>query len=321
MVFTLNSNQNEEEYICTSKTAKSKVIVIAGSTASGKSKIAFDLAKRIDGIIINADSMQVYRDVATLTARPSPEEEKQVEHFLYGFLEPQESCNAYKWGELAAEEIKRGWERQKIPIIVGGSGFYIQTLLKGISPVPQAETEVRKKVKEEYDRLGHSAFLEKIRRNDDRFSYTDPQRLLRAAEVLEQTGRSICYWQSKPYRKVLDADFLCLLTHLPREELYRRCNERFRRMMDLGAVDEVRELLRKDPPEDSLILKAIGVAEIRKYLLSEMTLEEVMDQASRMTRNYAKRQLTWFRHKYTPDIIVQDLQSADILTKVLHFLS
>ena len=296
------------------------MIVVAGPTASGKSGLALDLARRLGGRIINADSMQVYRDVPTLTARPSPAEEKTAEHRLYGFLEPEENCSVFKWVRLAAREIEEAWEKGRVPIVVGGTGFYLQTLIKGISPVPQADETVRARVRREFEESGYDRFLADFRKRDPSFPFTDPQRILRAAEVLTQTGKSVTYWQSLPFKKEIDADFLCFLTQLPREELYRRCDERFQQMMRGSAVEEVRILLAKKPPADSLVLKAVGVSEIKAFLNGEITRDQAVDHACRMTRNYAKRQMTWFRHRFAPDYIVDDVKSRDILTKALHFL-
>lgn len=140
------------------------MIVVAGPTASGKSGLALDLARRLGGRIINADSMQVYRDVPTLTARPSPAEEKTAEHRLYGFLEPEENCSVFKWVRLAAREIAEAWEKGRVPIVVGGTGFYLQTLIKGISPVPQADETVRGRVRREFEESGYDRFLADFRK-------------------------------------------------------------------------------------------------------------------------------------------------------------
>lgn len=170
---------------------------------------------------------------------------------------------------LAAREIAEAWEKGRVPIVVGGTGFYLQTLIKGISPVPQADETVRGRVRREFEESGYDRFLADFRKKDPSFPFTDPQRILRAAEVLAQTGKSVTYWQSLPFKKEIDADFLCFLTQLPREELYRRCDERFQQMMHGPAVEEVRILLAKKPPADSLVLKALGVSEIKAFLTAK----------------------------------------------------
>lgn len=278
------------------------------------------LAKELNGVVINADSMQVYKDVPTLTARPSEAGQQGIPHCLYGFLEPDENCSVFKWVKLAAQEIAQVWQNNKVPVIVGGTGFYLQTLIKGISPVPQVKEDTRTEIRKRFERQGYDAFLKEFQEKDPSFSFTDPQRILRAAEVLAETGKSVTYWQSLPFQKEIEADFLCFLTDLPREELYNRCNKRFEQMMKNGAVEEVKTLLAKNPPEDSLIMKAVGVSEIKAMLSKKMTREQAVSHACQMTRNYAKRQMTWFRHRFFADQVVSDAKSRAILTKALHFL-
>ena len=320
MVSTANSCEKKEQLLCSAKSAKNKVIVVGGATASGKSGLALTLAKELDGVVINADSMQVYKDVPTLTARPLEAGQQGIPHRLYGFLEPDENCSVFKWARLAAREIRQAWQENKVPVIVGGTGFYLQTLIKGISPVPQVKEETRAEIRRQFEERGYEAFLKEFQKKDPSFMFTDPQRILRAAEVLAETGKSVTYWQSLPFQKEIDADFLCFLTDLPREELYTRCNKRFEQMMEKGAVGEVETLLAKNPPADSLIMKAIGVFEIKEMLSNKILKNEVIDHACRCTRNYAKRQMTWFRHRFFADMIVCDEKSPAILTKALHFL-
>lgn len=296
------------------------MIVVAGPTASGKSSLALDVAQCLNGVVINADSMQIYRDVPTLTARPKSADEEKAEHRLYGFLEPQETYSVFQWVQSAAREIKRAWAKGKVPVVVGGTGFYIQTLIKGISAVPQTKDDIRRQIREELETLGYEKFLKEFQRKDPLFSFTDPQRVLRAAEVLRQTGQSITYWQSLPFQKEVEADFFTILMDLPRAVLYERCNERFGLMLRGTAVEEVRELFSKNPPADSPILKALGVMEIKDCLDGRISQEEATEHACQMTRNYAKRQMTWFRHRFEADDVVNDVKSADILTKALHFL-
>ena len=296
------------------------MIVVAGPTASGKSGLALDMASRANGVVINADSMQVYRDVPTLTARPSIEDEQKAPHRLYGFLEPSDAFSVYKWVKLAAREIRTARAENKVPVVVGGTGFYLQTLIQGLSPVPQAEEAVRLSVRQEFERVGADEFIKAFQKKDPSFAFTDPQRVLRAAEVLEQTGRSVTYWQSLPYQKEIDADFFCILLDPERQTLYDRCNRRFAEMMKSGAVEEVKTLFAKNPPSDSLVLKAVGVLEIKAFLDGTMTKEQAIEHACQMTRNYAKRQVTWFKHRFLPDIVVSSIKSSGALTKALHFL-
>lgn len=300
---------------------KNKAIVVAGPTASGKSALAIRLAQAANGVVINADSMQVYRDAPTLTARPTVEDERKVPHRLYGFLEPDESFSVFKWVRAAAAEMRAAWAAGKIPVVVGGTGLYLQTLINGMSPVPQADAAVRQSVRDECERLGFDAFLADFQRKDPDFSFTDPQRVLRAAEVLAQTGKSVTYWQRLPFEKAVDADFHDILVNPDRAELYARCDKRFDLMMQSAAENEVRALLAKNPPADSLIMKAVGVAEITAFLNGEATMDQAVARARQATRNYAKRQITWFRHRFRADTVVSDAESNDALTDALHFLS
>ena len=320
MVSTANSCEKKEQLLCSANSSENKAIVVGGATASGKSGLALTLAKELNGVVINADSMQVYRDVPTLTARPSESEQQGIPHRLYGFLEPDENCSVFKWVRLAAEEIKRAWRENKVPVVVGGTGFYLQTLIQGISPVPQVKDETRAEIRRQYERQGYDKFLKDFQKKDPFFTFTDPQRILRAAEVLAETGKSVTYWQSLPFQKEIEADFLCFLTDVPREELYERCNKRFKQMMKIGAVEEVQTLLAKNPPADCLIMKAVGVAEIKAMLSKEMSREQAVLHACQMTRNYAKRQMTWFKHRFFANQVVSDAKSRVILTKALHFL-
>ncbi|MBO4643203.1 MAG: tRNA (adenosine(37)-N6)-dimethylallyltransferase MiaA, partial [Alphaproteobacteria bacterium] len=217
MVSTANSCEKKEQLLCSANSPKNKVIVIGGATASGKSGLALRLAEKLNGVVINADSMQVYKDVPTLTARPSEAEQQSIPHRLYGFLEPDENYSVFKWVKAAATEIRQIWRENKVPVIVGGTGFYLQTLIKGISPVPQVKDETRAEVRKLFERLGYEAFLNDFQKKDPSFTFTDPQRVLRAAEVLEETGKSVTYWQSLPLEKEIESDFLSFLTDLPRE--------------------------------------------------------------------------------------------------------
>ena len=296
------------------------MIVVAGPTASGKSALAAALAAAADGVVVNADSMQVYRDVPTLTARPTPQEERRVPHRLYGFLEPDADFSVFKWVRMAADEIENARKKGKVPVVTGGTGFYLQTLINGISPVPQADEAVRRAVRAECEALGFERFLSDFRKKDPAFPFTDPQRVLRAAEVLAQTGKPVTYWQSLPFQKSVEAEFFCILTDPPRAELYDRCDRRFDRMMQSAAVDEVRALLAKNPPPDSLVLKAVGVREIQAFLNGTVTRDEAAAHARQMTRNYAKRQITWFKHRFCADCVVSDVKNPDALTDALHFL-
>ncbi len=282
--------------------------------------MALEIAEKIGGVIVNADSMQVYADVPTLTARPTQAEMNGIEHCLYGFLPPDAAFSTVKWVQAARTELERIWKSGKTPIVVGGTGLYFQTLTDGISPVPETAPEIRAKIRGEIEKIGFEKFAADFREKDPTFTFTDPQRIVRAAEVLEQTGESITVWQKKPYQKQVDARFWSIFLNPGRAELYSRCNDRFLTMMNGTAIAEVEALLAKRPPRDSLIMKAIGVAEIAAMLKGEISRAQAVEHAQQMTRNYAKRQITWFSRRFHADFVAINRKTDDILTNALHFL-
>lgn len=305
---------------CSANPSENKAILVAGATASGKSGLALALAEKIGGVVVNADSMQVYADVPTLTARPTARDMNGVDHRLYGFLPPDASFSAVKWVRAAKAELERIWQSGKTPIVVGGTGLYFQTLTDGISPVPETAPEIRELVRKKVDEVGFDAFAADFKLKDPTFAFSDPQRVVRAAEVLEQTGESITVWQKKPYQKQVDARFYSIFLNPDRAELYARCNERFLKMMNGTAVEEVEAFLAKHPPRDSLVMKAIGVAEIAAMLDGAVSKAQAVEHAQQMTRNYAKRQITWFGRRFHHDFVAINAKTDDILTNVLHFL-
>jgi len=270
--------------------------IIAGATASGKSARALSLAEGRDAVIINADSQQVYRDLRILTARPSPEEAAKVPHKLYGMLGPDEGFSAGKWLRLAKMEIDWALAEGRMPIVVGGTGLYLKALIEGISEIPDIDEGVRAQSQNDYDQMGKEAFSERLRAVDpaffERLKVFDPQRLVRAYAVWLGSGKPLTFWQDQkadaPYNK---EQFRVEIVELPREELYARCDARVFKMIEQGAIEEVAAL----PPES--LEKIIGVREIRSYLSKEISLETAVAQLQQATRNYAKRQLTWFRNQ------------------------
>ena len=267
--------------------------VVYGATASGKSAFALDIAARRPSVIINADSMQVYSDLKVLTACPSDEETNRYDFRLYGFLTGDKSCSAALWAELAAAEIKNAWQRGLYPIVVGGTGLYINTLLDGLAPVPDIPDDIRNKVRAmDFEEARHLLYVYD-RATFDRF--TDNHRTLRALEVYLATGKPHSEWQKEPRLKLITANWQRYFINPERQELYRRCDERFLAMLEQGAISEVESLVAKEYPDDSPIMKALGVPEIALFLKGEMSREEMIIAAQTRTRNYAKRQLTWFR--------------------------
>ncbi len=277
------------------------VVVVAGPTASGKSALALAVAEQFDGVVINADAMQVYGALKVLTARPGPAEDARVPHRLYGLLPADQLCSAGRWRDLAAAECEAAWAAGRLPIVVGGTGLYIRALIDGLSPVPEVPAAVRAACRERFARLGnadfHAALAERDPRMAARLDPGNSQRLMRAWEVIEATGRSLADWQDLPPQGRLDARVSTLLVMPPRAALYAACDDRFLGMVERGAVDEVRRLSAEGLDPALPVMKALGVPELRRHLAGEIGLDRAVAEAQRATRHYAKRQLTWFRHQ------------------------
>lgn len=290
------------------------VLVIGGPTASGKSGLALSVAKAAGGIVINADSVQLYDGLGTLTAQPSPEDKAQAPHRLYACLKPQDACTAAAWRTMALEEIAAAKKSGALPVIVGGTGFYIKALLEGLSPLPAVPQDVRAATVAHAQKIGHAAFFAELQALDPATSAkldpANPQRALRAREVLEATGRGLAQWQAQP-RQTPPAHlrFVTVALLPPRDVLYARCNARFAQMLKAGALDDVRafDALRETlhVPDTAPLLKALGYAELSATTRGEMTLDAATQKACATTRHYAKRQTTWFRNQWAPNIVLE----------------
>jgi tRNA dimethylallyltransferase len=282
--------------------AKPPVVVIAGPTASGKSALALALAQQIGGVIVNADSAQIYRDLKILSAAPTAEELQKAEHRLYGVQDGAHPCSAADWAAMARQEVADIHARGRTPILVGGTGLYLRTLLDGIAPVPAIGPEVRARVRESdvadnYHKLGTFDPAAAAR-----LKPADTARVNRALEVILSTGRTLGEWQEQREGGIADKVELRPLVLLPpRKWLYARCDERFARMIDEGAVSEVQALLARKLNPNLPVTRAIGVREIAAYLLGSSTLDEAVAAGQQATRRYAKRQYTWFAHQPPPD--------------------
>jgi tRNA dimethylallyltransferase len=281
------------------------VIVVGGPTASGKSALALDLAEEFNGTVINADSMQIYRELSVLTARPTATDEARAPHRLYGALSGSERCSAARWQAMALEEIRTAKASGRVPIVVGGTGLYLRALMEGLADIPPVPADIRARSRDLHASVGspglHALLAERDPETAARLKPGDTQRLLRAVEVLEATGRSITAWQSDPASgPPTGLRFLPIVVDPPREFLYAACNGRFDRMIELGALDEVRVLMALDLPADLPVMKALGVPELSSYLAGEIDLATAAASARQSTRRYAKRQGTWFRHQLAP---------------------
>ncbi|MGM0422669.1 MAG: tRNA (adenosine(37)-N6)-dimethylallyltransferase MiaA [Pseudomonadota bacterium] len=286
------------------------VIIIGGPTASGKSGLGLAFARQYDGVIINADSIQLYNALPTLTAHPAAVEQAQAPHRLYGVLDPDQQADARQWRDWALAEIDRAQQQNKLPIIVGGSGFYIKALLEGLSPIPDIPDDQRRAVIKSCEQLGFEQFYAESCARDPKIAgLTDPQnpqRVMRAREVFEATGKSLLDWQKIPKSgPPAHLRFYTLTVLPPRDVLYERCNTRFEQMFDNGALEETAALNAQIKAgtyaADAPVTKAIGFSEITKYLNDETSRAAAIASAAQATRNYAKRQSTWFRNQIKPN--------------------
>ncbi|HEX6956795.1 MAG TPA: tRNA (adenosine(37)-N6)-dimethylallyltransferase MiaA [Ferrovibrio sp.] len=286
------------------------LIVLAGPTASGKSALGAAIAQHVGGIIVNADSMQVYRDLRVLTARPTEAEMAGVPHRLYGVLDGAVHGTAALWRGMALEAIAEAARADRIPILLGGTGLYLRSLFEGLVEVPPIPAAARAEARDKLGLLGpqglHAALAKLDPDTAARLKPGDSQRLVRAYEVLVGTGRSLSQWQAASAAPPLPNPVFRLLLRPPRKTLYARIDRRFEAMVRQGAVDEARAVLaRQDVRADAPMLKAHGLPELMAYLRGRMSLEEAVRIAQANTRHYAKRQTTWFRHQFQPDLVVE----------------
>jgi tRNA dimethylallyltransferase len=278
------------------------LIVIAGPTASGKSALALALAEQIGGVIVNADGTQIYRDLPILSAAPSEEERSRAEHRLFGVLDGALPCSAADWAEMARREIADIHERGTVPIVVGGTGLYLRTLLDGIAPVPRIDAEVRRRVREASVDENRVKLEQLDPEASARLGPADRARIARALEVMLSTGRTLSEWQKEKSGGIADqVDLKPLILLPPRDWLYARCDERFATMVEQGAVDEVEALIERNLNPNLPVMRAIGVAELSACLRGDPSLGDAISAGQQATRRYAKRQYTWFAHQPPAD--------------------
>ena len=272
--------------------------IIAGPTASGKSALALALAEAEGGIVINADSAQIYRDLPILSAAPSREEHARAEHRLYGDRDGALPCSAAGWAALAKQEIARAHLLGKLPILTGGTGLYLRTLLDGIAPVPAIDAGVRKLVRSRSAEENRDELVQLDPEASARLNPADTTRIARALEVVKSSGKPLKSWQSEREGGIADRVSLRVLLLLPpRAWLYARCDKRFASMVEQGAVEEVERLLARNLDPDLPVMRAIGVPEIAAFLRGESSREAMIAAGQQATRRYAKRQYTWFAHQ------------------------
>ena len=277
---------------------KPPLALIAGPTASGKSALALALAEAAGGVIINADSAQIYRDLPVLSAAPGPDDETRAGHRLYGVRDGALPCSAADWAALARAEIERAHGLGKLPVLVGGTGLYLRTLLDGIAPVPPIDPDVRKVVRSRSAAQNWAELETLDLEGATRLNPGDTTRIARALEVVISTRRTLASWQAERQGGIAgDVDLKPLVLLPPRDWLYARCDERFAAMVEHGAVEEVQRLLARNLDPDLPAMRAIGVREIAAFLRGETGREEMLAAGAQATRRYAKRQYTWFAHQ------------------------
>ena len=295
-----------------------RAIVIAGPTASGKSRLAVALAERCDGVVINADSMQVYRELSILTARPTAQEEARAPHALYGFVGGAEGYSAGRYAADAARVIAEARSGGRVPIVVGGTGLYIKALLQGLSPVPAIQPEVRAHWRGQARNVPAGELYAILARRDPvtaaRLMPTDPQRIVRALEVLDSTGRSLAEWQRTPGEPVLVERAAVRLLVLPDRSTHAAAiDARFEAMLAAGALKEVQRLLGLGLSDELPIMRALGVAPLAAAIAGKLALSEAAARAKADTRQFAKRQGTWWRRNMITwrRLFAQEMQNPD----------
>ena len=303
-------------------------LIVAGPTASGKSALALAIAREFDGAIINADSMQVYRELSILTARPGPAELAAAPHRLYGVLPASERCSAGRWREMALKAMApANATKARLPIVTGGTGLYLRALQQGLSPIPEIPADVQQHGAARLAEIGAPALHPELAVSDPetagRLKPGDRQRILRAWLVLQATGRSLSEWQREA-QSAGSGPCLSFVLMPPRPQLYAAIDKRFSRMVERGAIEEARAFLALGLDPSLPAMKAVGVRELGAMLTGEIALDAAIAAAQQETRRYAKRQITWFRHQMPGTELVDEQFSERILpnifAKIRHFL-
>ena len=278
------------------------VVVIAGPTASGKSGLALKLAERLDGEIVNADSMQIYKDLPILSAIPSPSDQARIAHHGYAVLDAGERCSVARWLNLTREIISDLHGRGKIPIMVGGTGMYIRAAIEGISPIPDIDPAFRQEASAQFDAIGGAAFRKSLAEKDPvlaaRLNDGDRQRLIRGMEVVLATGTPLSRLQDIPLEGKLNATFTTIAIMPPRDQLYDAINQRYPMMLADGGIEEAAQLMKRGLDPSLPLMKAVGLPPVFSYLRGEIEKDEMVSMACQDTRRYAKRQMTWFNNQY-----------------------
>ena len=299
-----------------------KVILLAGPTASGKSDLAIFLAKKISGEIINADSMQVFKEIKILTARPK--NYNGIKHHLYGFLSVKKNFSTGKWLKLVEKKVIQIIRKKKIPIIVGGTGLYFKSLLDGLAKIPYVTQTQRQKVTTLYNKIGNKEFYKKLVKLDpkckNKISLNDKQRLIRFYEVKLYTKKSIFLWQKKTRNKFKNYHFIKIFLNLPRSVLLKKMNKRFKQMMDDGALKEAQQFNNLGIRSQLTANNILGLKELVSHLNGKTSIDYAFERSIIRTRQYIKRQMTWFRGQMKDWKDFDDPKKSDLRKKVLNFI-
>ena len=297
-----------------------KIVLLSGPTATGKSSLASKLAEKIDGEIINADSIQLYRDLFILTARPDIKKEK-IKHHCYGFLDGDINWSVGKWINEINKILKDVIKRKKVPIVVGGTGFYFKAITDGLSPIPDIDKSIRLKIENDLEKNGLTKLQKRLAFIDpkasEKINPNDRQRIMRALEVYEGTNKKISdFWLMKR-EKIINYKSINFKIDADREWIYKNCDLRVDYMFENGAVEEVRHLLTKNYSENSPIMKAIGVDEITSFLNSDITLDKALELIKFKTHQYAKRQITWINNQMISWNSINTQYSNKIINEII----
>lgn len=305
------------------------VLVIVGPTASGKSRLAAEMAHALRGVVINSDSMQIYKDIQVISAAPDEKELALAEHRLFGIYDCAKRGNVVEWLNLCTAEIRSLWQEKRLPVVCGGTGMYTEALISGVTPIPEVSADVRKKVQENLDANGLSVLYAELQKKDpeiaEKLHANDRTRIVRALEILEQTGVKVSDWYKLPLIKKLPEACFVTVKIMPEPEIIaERCRGRLDKMVyEENALKEIQMLLQRSVPEEMPVMKALGVPELSAYLRGAVSLEEALSLAKLHTKQYAKRQRTWLKHRFSADIVFTGVYNGqkDYLQKIISVLN
>jgi len=299
---------------------QSKIILISGPTASGKSNFAVKIAKKFQGEVINADSMQVYKQLRILTARPNKKDQKNIKHHMYGVVNLNKKFSTGQWLELVIKKIKEIKKRKKIPILVGGTGLYFQSLINGLVKIPEIPLKFRNKTRLMQKKIGQKKFYKKLLKIDpmakDKFDPNDAQRTIRAFEIKSFTKVSMYEWLNKTKSEFKDEEFLKLYIDFKREDLIKQISLRAIKMIELGAINEVKKFIKSKIKKNLSVNKVIGIDELTQYLDKKINLDQAQELISIKTRQYAKRQATWARSRMISWVKINPIKITDYIKKL-----